>query len=57
MTAVNASAMDGTSGWPFFDPRFTAAMVAGFYDQQNATLGTNFVWIPSHTPEFNVFLI
>lgn len=51
MTPINASAMDGTSGWPLFDPRFTAAMVAGFYDQQNATLGTNFVGITHHPPQ------
>ena len=37
------SAGDGTNGWPLFDPRFTAAMVAGFYDQQDNTTGTNFV--------------
>jgi hypothetical protein len=43
IAAINASAMDGTSGWPLFDPRFTAAMVAGFYDQQDSTTGTNFV--------------
>ena len=36
-------AADGTNGWPLFDPRFTAAMVAGFYDQQDNTTGTNFV--------------
>lgn len=41
--AVNATGMDGTSGWPLFDTRFTAAMVAGFYDQQDTTIGTNFV--------------
>ncbi|KAM0746041.1 hypothetical protein T439DRAFT_369600 [Meredithblackwellia eburnea MCA 4105] len=33
---------DGTNGWPLFDKRFTAAMVAGFYDQQVNTTGTNF---------------
>lgn len=43
MTPINASAMDGTSGWPLFDPRFTSAIVAGFYDQQPNTTGTNFV--------------
>lgn len=41
--AINATAMDGTSGWPLFDTRFTAAMIAGFYDQQATTTGTNFV--------------
>lgn len=43
ITPINATAEDGTSGWPLFDPRFTAAMVAGFYDQQANTTGTNFV--------------
>ncbi|KAL8276477.1 hypothetical protein RQP46_011127 [Phenoliferia psychrophenolica] len=38
----NATAMDGTNGWPLFDTRFTAAMVAGFYDSQENTTGTNF---------------
>jgi trehalose/maltose hydrolase-like predicted phosphorylase len=33
---------NGTNGWPVFDPRFTAAMVAGFYDVQNSTVGTNY---------------
>lgn len=33
---------NGTNGWPLFDNRFTAAMVAGFYDQQPNTTGTNF---------------
>ncbi|GAA5893369.1 alpha,alpha-trehalase ATH1 [Sporobolomyces salmoneus] len=32
----------GTNGWPLFDPRFTAAMVAGFYDLQPNTTGANF---------------
>lgn len=29
-------------GWPIFGPRVTASTVAGFYDVQNDTLGTNF---------------
>lgn len=33
---------NGTNGWPLFDVRFTAAMVAGFYHQQPNTTGTNF---------------
>ena len=40
---INASIFDGTNGWPLFDTRFTAAMVAGFYDSQDNTTGTNFV--------------
>ena len=43
LPAINITAMDGTSGWPLFDARFTSAMVAGFYDQQGNTTGTNFV--------------
>lgn len=39
----NLTARDGTQGWPLFTPRQTAAMVAGFYDQQPETAGTNFV--------------
>ncbi|PWN46738.1 hypothetical protein IE53DRAFT_391103 [Violaceomyces palustris] len=38
----NATAHDGTNGWPIFDDRLTATMVAGFYDQQDSTEGTNF---------------
>lgn len=29
-------------GWPLFGPRVTGSLVAGFYDVQNDTLGTNF---------------
>jgi len=43
IAAINTSAMDGTNGWPLFDSRFTTAMIAGFYDQQDTTTGTNFV--------------
>lgn len=50
LPAINVTAMDGTSGWPLFDPRFTSAMVAGFYDQQDNTTGTNFVRSLSHGP-------
>ncbi|GAA5820821.1 hypothetical protein JCM3770_000353 [Rhodotorula araucariae] len=38
----NLTGRDGTQGWPLFTPRQAAAMVAGFYDQQNETAGTNF---------------
>lgn len=31
-----------TNGWPLFDPRFSASMVAGFYDNQPNTTGVNF---------------
>ncbi|GAA6008844.1 hypothetical protein JCM11491_003805 [Sporobolomyces phaffii] len=39
---IDGDTSQGTNGWPLFDPRFTAAMVAGFYDQQANTTGTNF---------------
>ncbi|KAI5474838.1 glycoside hydrolase family 65 protein [Pseudohyphozyma bogoriensis] len=41
---------DGTNGWPLFDKRFTAAMVAGFYDQQAETNGTNFAQTGGEQP-------
>ncbi|OZJ06317.1 hypothetical protein BZG36_00724 [Bifiguratus adelaidae] len=40
--AVNYTAMDGTQGWPLFSLRQTASIVAGFYDEQGPTRGTNF---------------
>jgi len=42
-TLIDGDTSEGTNGWPVFDPRFTAAMVAGFYDSQPETIGTNFV--------------
>ncbi|KAG8864784.1 alpha,alpha-trehalase ath1 [Tulasnella sp. 330] len=47
---INEAEDDGTSGWPLFDPRFTAAMVAGFYDQQATTSGTNFAQTGGEQP-------
>ncbi|KAF7971069.1 hypothetical protein HWV62_22127 [Athelia sp. TMB] len=47
---LNASADDGTSGWPLFDARFGAAMVAGFYAQTPATSGTNFAQTGGQQP-------
>jgi hypothetical protein len=41
--AINYTAMNGTQGWPLFTLRQTASIVAGFYDQQGPTKGTNFV--------------
>ncbi|GAA5985292.1 hypothetical protein JCM5350_005577 [Sporobolomyces pararoseus] len=41
-TKIDGDTSEGTNGWPLFDPRFTAAMVAGFYDSQPNTTGTNF---------------
>ncbi|UZJ52518.1 hypothetical protein CBS101457_001838 [Exobasidium rhododendri] len=36
------NAQENGQGWPLFGPRRTATMVAGFYDVQNSTIGTNF---------------
>ncbi|KAF9577395.1 alpha,alpha-trehalase ath1, partial [Lunasporangiospora selenospora] len=40
--AVDFAKEDGTQGWPLFSLRQTASIVAGFYDQQPETRGTNF---------------
>ncbi|PWN46080.1 hypothetical protein IE81DRAFT_363505 [Ceraceosorus guamensis] len=43
--SIEPSASDvqnGGQGWPLFGPRVTANMVAGFYDVQASTIGTNF---------------
>ncbi|KAF9019821.1 glycoside hydrolase family 65 protein [Rhodocollybia butyracea] len=50
ITPINATAEDGTNGWPLFDTRFTAAIVAGFYDQQASTTGTNFAQTGGEQP-------
>ncbi|KAE8258724.1 hypothetical protein A4X13_0g1489 [Tilletia indica] len=39
---INETGQDGTNGWPLFDKRVTASSIAGFYDYQNSTIGTNF---------------
>lgn len=41
--AINYAAENGTQGWPLFTLRQTASIVAGFYDHQSETKGTNFV--------------
>jgi hypothetical protein len=41
--AVDYSKENGTQGWPLFTLRQTSSVVAGFYDQQDETKGTNFV--------------
>jgi len=41
--AIDYDAQNGTQGWPLFTLRQTASIVAGFYDQQDTTKGTNFV--------------
>ncbi|KAG0326265.1 alpha,alpha-trehalase ath1 [Dissophora globulifera] len=40
--AISYDSMNGTQGWPLFTLRQTSSIVAGFYDQQNETRGTNF---------------
>ncbi|KAG0237760.1 Six-hairpin glycosidase-like protein [Mortierella sp. GBAus27b] len=40
--AVDYSKENGTQGWPLFTLRQTSSVVAGFYDQQDETKGTNF---------------
>ncbi|GAA6025861.1 hypothetical protein JCM8202_002098 [Rhodotorula sphaerocarpa] len=39
-----------TQGWPLFTPRQTAATLAGFYDQQPKTEGTNFAQTGGEQP-------
>lgn len=36
---------DQINGWPLFDRRQTFATIAGFYDSQPRTNGTNFAWL------------
>ena len=36
---------DDINGWPLFDRRQTFATIAGFYDSQPQTNGTNFAWL------------
>ena len=36
---------DNIAGWPLFDRRQTFATIAGFYDSQPTTNGTNFEWL------------
>ncbi|GAA5893748.1 hypothetical protein JCM8208_001234 [Rhodotorula glutinis] len=50
VTPNNLTGRDGTQGWPLFTPRQTAAMVAGFYDQQPETPGTNFAQTGGQQP-------
>ncbi|BGP14872.1 hypothetical protein JCM10213_003772 [Rhodosporidiobolus nylandii] len=45
-TPINQTAHDGTQGWPLFTPRQASSMVAGFYDHQDSTEGTNFPEVP-----------
>lgn len=36
---------DISNGWPLFNPRYAGAFVAGFFDLQPSTNGTNFPWL------------
>ncbi|QIW95062.1 hypothetical protein AMS68_000580 [Peltaster fructicola] len=47
------SPVDGDliSGWPLFDRRQTFATIAGFYDSQPTTNGTNFEWLNQYGGE------
>jgi trehalose/maltose hydrolase-like predicted phosphorylase len=36
---------DNINGWPLFDRRQTFATIAGFYDSQPSTNGSNFPWL------------
>ncbi|GAA5834169.1 hypothetical protein JCM11251_000560 [Rhodosporidiobolus azoricus] len=49
-TPVNQTARNETQGWPLFTPRQAAAIVAGFYDQQPETAGTNFAQTGGQQP-------
>ncbi|KAG0309487.1 alpha,alpha-trehalase ath1 [Dissophora globulifera] len=40
--AISYDSKNGTQGWPLFTLRQTSSIVAGFYDHQNETRGTNF---------------
>lgn len=40
-----AGSTNTLNGWPLFNRRFAGAFVAGFYDLQPNTTGTNFPWL------------
>ncbi|KAK4972550.1 alpha,alpha-trehalase ath1 [Elasticomyces elasticus] len=42
---------DQINGWPLFDRRQTFATIAGFYDEQATTNGTNFEWLNQYGGE------
>jgi len=42
---------DNINGWPLFDRRQTFATIAGFYDSQPTTNGTNFEWLNQYGGE------
>ena len=47
-TPVNG---DNINGWPLFDQRQTFATIAGFWDEQPTTNGTNFEWLNQYGGE------
>ena len=47
-TSVNG---DNINGWPLFDRRQTFATIAGFWDEQSTTNGTNFEWLNQYGGE------
>lgn len=47
-TPVNG---DNINGWPLFDRRQTFATIAGFWDEQPTTNGTNFEWLNQYGGE------
>ena len=42
---------DVINGWPLFDRRQTFATIAGFFDEQPTTNGTNFAWLNQYGGE------
>jgi trehalose/maltose hydrolase-like predicted phosphorylase len=42
---------DNINGWPLFDRRQSFATIAGFYDSQPTTNGTNFEWLDQYGGE------
>ncbi|KAL9128350.1 MAG: hypothetical protein Q9217_002954 [Psora testacea] len=46
-----AVAGDNINGWPLFSQRQTFATIAGFFDQQPTTNGTNFEWLNQYGGE------
>ena len=42
---------DNINGWPLFAQRQTFATIAGFFDQQESTNGTNFEWLNQYGGE------
>lgn len=42
---------DNINGWPLFSERQTFATIAGFFDQQPTTNGTNFEWLNQYGGE------